>query len=87
MLQKCSAFFDELGVIGKGIVIGRFDESCNLNANLVKKIVNNKKQLKNIPIVFNVNFGHIEHAATFPIGGVVSLEATESNVFLKIRKH
>ncbi len=71
----------------KGIVIGRFDESCNLKTNLVKKIVNNKKHLKNIPIVFNVNFGHIEHAATFPIGGVVSLEATESKVLLKILKH
>jgi muramoyltetrapeptide carboxypeptidase len=71
----------------RGIVFGRFEENCKLNAQSIKKIVNSKKQLKNIPIVFNVNFGHIEHAVTFPIGGVACLEANENNISLKISKY
>lgn len=50
-------------------------------------IVSTKKQLKNIPIVFNVDFGHVFPFATFPIGGLVRVNATETSILLEVVKH
>lgn len=75
--------FDSL----KGIVFGRFDYSCKMDINTVQRMVATKKQLKNIPIVFNVDFGHVLPFATFPIGGVARLKAVDSSVHLEILKH
>lgn len=75
--------FDEV----KGIVFGRFDSSCKMDIPKIKRIVSTKKQLKNIPIIFNVDFGHILPFVTFPIGGVVKIIAKDTSVSLEILKH
>ncbi|MFT5875340.1 MAG: muramoyltetrapeptide carboxypeptidase [Clostridium sp.] len=71
----------------KGIVLGRFDSSCKMDINTVKKIVATKKQLKNIPIIFNVDFGHELPFVTFPVGGVAKIKAIDTSVSLEILKH
>lgn len=71
----------------KGIVFGRFDNSCKMEMHTIQRIVSTKKQLKNIPIIFNVDFGHVLPFVTFPIGGVVKINAKGSNASIKISKH
>jgi len=55
--------------------------------DLLIKIIKTKKELDNIPIVANVDFGHTDPKITFPIGGEVSLVAKESKVKLELTKH
>ena len=71
----------------KGIVFGSFDDSCKLDLHTIKRIVKSKKQLQNIPIAFNVDFGHIFPLATFPIGGTVKLNVSDKNVDIEIIHH
>ncbi len=71
----------------KGIVFGSFNDSCKMDVETIKRIVVTKKQLKNIPIIFNVDFGHVLPFATFPIGGTVRLKAKDNNVCLEVLKH
>ncbi len=52
--------------------------SCKIDIATIKNIISTKKQLKNIPIIFNVDFGHVLPFVTVPIGGVVRIIA-ESN--------
>lgn len=71
----------------KGIVFGRFDSSCNLSPESIKQMIQNKKKLAGIPIVFHVDFGHIEPFVTFPIGGTVFIDANNNQPIIQIEKH
>jgi len=71
----------------KGIVFGRFEDSCKMDINTIRKMISMKKQLKNIPIISNVDFGHEYPFVTLPIGGVVKIEANASKVSLELVKH
>jgi len=53
----------------KGIVFGKFQQSTTMTFDKLQKIVKEKKALKNLPILANVDFGHINDIFTFPIGG------------------
>lgn len=61
----------------KGIVFGRFDESCKLDENVIKKIIKDKIP-SDIPVVFGVDFGHVFPMITFPVGGRVKISADEN---------
>lgn len=63
----------------RGIVFGKFEESCGLAVDKIGKIVREKVE-KNIPIVCNVDFGHVFPIATIPIGGNVKLNASKYGV-------
>lgn len=71
----------------KGIIFGRFDTGCKMDIHTIKRMVSTKKQLKNIPIVFNVDFGHVLPFATFPVGGVAKIKAIGKSVSVEILKH
>ena len=71
----------------KGVVFGRFESSCKMDIHTMQRIIATKKQLKNIPIIFNVDFGHELPFVTFPIGGVVKIKAIGTSVSLEILKH
>ena len=62
----------------KGIVIGRSQTQTGMNLTKWKKILN-KKELKNIPIIINVNFGHTTPNATIPIGGKCIIDTYSEN--------
>lgn len=70
----------------KGIVFGRFDESCKLNAEIIKKIIKEKVD-PSIPVIFGADFGHVFPMITFPIGGSVRLHADEKEVNIEIISH
>lgn len=70
----------------KGIVFGRFEKSCKLDVDVIKKIVKDKVA-SNIPVVFGVDFGHVFPMITYPIGGKVKIEAKDDGVKIQIVEH
>ena len=70
----------------KGIVFGRFQIGTGMTRDLLTKIVRAKKELKNLPIVANMDFGHTLPMFTFPIGGEVEIN-TENDAEVKITMH
>lgn len=71
----------------KGILIGKFQKNTKMTKDLLSKIINTKRELKNIPIIANANFGHTTPIATIPIGGTMEIKAKDKNVKIKIIKH
>lgn len=71
----------------KGIVIGRFQNASKITNDLLTKIIKTKKELDNMPVIANVDFGHTDPKITFPVGGGASLEAKNGKVILEIIKH
>ncbi|KKP67689.1 MAG: muramoyltetrapeptide carboxypeptidase [Candidatus Roizmanbacteria bacterium GW2011_GWA2_35_19] len=71
----------------KGLVIGRFQKRSNMTDDLLIKIVKSKKELNNIPILANADFGHSDPKMTFPIGGEVSLKIEADNIHFNVLKH
>ena len=59
----------------KGVVFGRFDDSCKMSAAVAKRIISDKLP-NDIPVVFGVDFGHVFPMMTFPIGGKIRMDAT-----------
>ncbi len=70
----------------KGIVFGRFDESCGLTVERITDIIRDKIP-SDIPVVFGADFGHVYPIMTFPIGGTVSVQADERNAEIVIIAH
>jgi len=70
----------------KGIVIGRFQKASKIPNNLLEKILSTKKELQNIPIITNADFGHTTPHFTFPIGGTVKIKSGKETT-IKIIKH
>lgn len=71
----------------RGIVFGRFQKSSKMSRSLMSKIVAGKKELRDIPIIADVDFGHTSPIITFPIGGKAHLSASESEIKLTITEH
>lgn len=57
----------------RGIVIGRFKLESKVSNDLLTQIIKSKKELKHIPVVANVDFGHTNPIITYPIGGSVEI--------------
>ena len=68
----------------RGLVLGRFPKSCKMSDETIKKIMLSKNELKNIPIIFNLDFGHTTPMFTFPIGGEAVLDVELDGYTLKI---
>jgi muramoyltetrapeptide carboxypeptidase LdcA involved in peptidoglycan recycling len=71
----------------RGILIGRFQKETKITKELLQKIINTKKELQNIPIIANVDFGHTTPLATMPIGGSLEILSTISDVKIRIIEH
>ncbi|MBR9704760.1 LD-carboxypeptidase [Candidatus Pacearchaeota archaeon] len=71
----------------KAIVIGRFEHDSKMTKEILTKIIKTKKELDNIPVIANVDFGHTNPITTFPIGGEVEINADNDNIKIVINKH
>ena len=71
----------------KGIVIGRFQKESEITNGLLTQIIKTKKELNNIPVLANVDFGHTSPIISFPVGGTCKVEATSENQSLRIIEH
>ena len=69
----------------RGLVIGRSQIQTGMNLTKWRKILN-KKELKNIPIIINANFGHTTPNATIPIGGycVINTYSKNKKIYIKV---
>lgn len=70
-----------------GIVIGRFQNKSNVTNNLLNQIIKTKKELNNLPVIANVDFGHTDPKITLPIGGTVEINANSTNSKITILEH
>jgi muramoyltetrapeptide carboxypeptidase LdcA involved in peptidoglycan recycling len=70
-----------------GIVIGRFQNGSKLPAKLLEKMIRAKKEISNIPIIVDVDFGHTDPKISFPIGGTVRMSVRRSGSKIEIVKH
>lgn len=68
----------------KGILVGRFHSSSEMSKDDVVTIIQSIKQISNIPIVANVDFGHTDPGITFPIGGHVKLSVSDDDVCIQV---
>lgn len=59
----------------KGVVLGRFEPENKMTKELLTKIIKSKKELDNITVIANVDFGHTTPIITFPIGGEVMIDS------------
>jgi len=68
----------------KGIIIGRFQSKSNITQENIARIIKTKKELEKIPIITNVNIGHMTPLATFPIGGALkmAIEKRKSKIII-----
>jgi muramoyltetrapeptide carboxypeptidase LdcA involved in peptidoglycan recycling len=71
----------------KGIVIGRFQNKSNVTNELLIQIIKTKKELNNIPVIANVDFGHTDPKVTLSIGGTVELDVNSRNSKITIIEH
>lgn len=71
----------------RGLVIGRFQKSSEMNRERLKTIIQNKKELRHMPVIANVDFGHTDPMITFPIGGTIKIVADANKVQMEILQH
>ena len=71
----------------KWIVIGKFQKENNVSIDQLKIIISNQKKIKWIPIIANVNFGHVMPIATFPIWWLWFLSAHNNKFKISILEH
>ena len=68
----------------KGLVLGRSIKEVEMTSDKWIKLIKSKKELENIPVIANYDFGHTTPMITFPIGGKAKIQAINGNVSLKI---
>lgn len=69
----------------QAIVLGRNQKGCEMTKEKWTKMIKNKPELKNIPVIAGADFGHTTPIFTFPIGGHVKLEAVNGKIKLLIK--
>ena len=57
----------------KGLVIGRFQKGSKVTSEGLEYILNSKPELKDLPILANVDYGHSAPLLTIPLGGTATL--------------
>jgi muramoyltetrapeptide carboxypeptidase len=71
----------------RGIIIGRFQKKTKMTRDLLQKIISTKKELKNIPIIANLDIGHTTPQMVIPVGGSMEISADQNNINIKIIEH
>ncbi len=71
----------------RGIVIGRFQKESGITNGLLTQIIKTKRELNNIPVLANIDFGHTSPIISFPVGGTCKVETTSESQSLRIIKH
>lgn len=71
----------------QGILIGRFQKKTKMTKDLLQKIISTKKELKNIPIIANLDVGHTTPQMITPVGGSIEMFADQNNLNIKIIEH
>jgi muramoyltetrapeptide carboxypeptidase LdcA involved in peptidoglycan recycling len=70
-----------------GLLIGRFQVATAMTRELLGLIVGSKPELRGLPVVANLDFGHTSPMITFPVGGEVEVAAGGSGASVRITRH
>jgi muramoyltetrapeptide carboxypeptidase len=70
----------------KGVLIGRFQNDTNMTEAALQKIISSKEELRHLPVIANVNFGHIQPIATIPFGGKATILANGADTKIIIEQ-
>lgn len=68
----------------KGVVVGRSEIDSEMNLDKWKEIFLSKKELEDVPIIVDCDFGHTTPTFTFPIGGYAKLSVDNNNINFEI---
>lgn len=71
----------------KAILIGRFQKESHMTEQAIKKIIATKKEIAHLPVIANVNFGHVHPMATIPIGVYGSVTASTDGCEIMIEQN
>lgn len=66
------------------VVIGRFQPASQVPEETLLFILDKHSLLKEIPVMYNLNFGHTQPIFTFPIGGTVEVDTEQ--LLIKVLK-
>lgn len=66
----------------RGLVIGKFDSKSRLPISKIRRVIKSKPELNSIPVIANLNFGHVLPMFTFPIGGKVNIDTTRQSILI-----
>ena len=69
----------------KALVLGRAQKNCKMTNEKWTKMIKNKLELSNIPVIAGVDFGHSTPLITYPVGGYAKLVAKNDNIKLTIK--
>lgn len=69
----------------RGIVLGRPQKATNMTKEKWIKLIKNKPELNNIPVIAGADFGHTTPIITFPVGGYAKLHAGKDGIKLTIK--
>jgi muramoyltetrapeptide carboxypeptidase LdcA involved in peptidoglycan recycling len=70
-----------------GLLIGRFQLATGMTRELLELIVRSKPELRGLPVVANLDFGHTSPQITFPVGGEVEVAAGGTGASVRITRH
>jgi muramoyltetrapeptide carboxypeptidase LdcA involved in peptidoglycan recycling len=71
----------------KALVIGRFQKASEMSLEKITRIVSTKRELKSIPVIYGLDFGHTDPCLTFPIGGSIEIDAKAGEAKMRITEH
>ena len=71
----------------RGLVIGRFQRASNVTRDLLARIVRTKPELRDLPVIANVDFGHTDPMLTLPVGGEVTIQADAGGATIVVTRH
>lgn len=71
----------------RGIIIGRFTLATKITNDVLQKIIGNYPELREIPIIANMDFGHTYPQFTIPIGGTARIDTTSDIPTFHILRH
>lgn len=71
----------------RGLVIGRFEKATGMTRELLTHIIDTKPELKKLPVIANVDFGHTQPQITFPVGGSVMIQSSQRKATITITTH
>ena len=82
-LQSLLHLPDASGI--QAVLIGRFQKASNVTEAAIRKMILDKRELAGIPVIANVNFGHIQPIATIPFGAraFIVAEGTKTKIIIE----
>lgn len=68
-------------------MFGRLQKKSGMTNDVLRIIIESKRELKNIPIIASADFGHTDPKAMIPIGGIARINAIRQHGTIEFLEH